>query len=174
MKKFFLQRSVREQWLILIFSGMALTWWGISTVGHSSAHLQAWGASRAEQQTQALWLENRAAIMKRVATAGQALDPTKALDSAQSFAELNTMLQGLNAELGSQRTEKTEQFALHSVQVNIRQAGLPAILNFYRKLSARSPYLGIDQCVLTTDRSNSGLLNASLRIYSIEVITAAK
>ena len=108
--------------------------------------------------------------MARVAAAGQTLDSAQALDSAQSFAALNTMLRGLNAELGSQRTDRTDQFALHSLQVNIRQVSLSAILQFYEKLSARAPYLGIDQCVIASDRANSGLLNVNFRIYSIEVI----
>jgi|UniRef100_UPI0040493AE4 hypothetical protein len=174
MKAFFLQRSGRERWLILLFAGIALAWWGTSLLGRSRAHLQLWQSAQQEKAAQELWLANRDDIMARVATAGRSLDPAQALDSAQSFAALNAMLKGLNADLGSQRTDRTEQFALHSVQVNIRQAGLPALLQFYEKLSARAPYLGIDQCVLATDRANSGLLNANFRIYSVEVVAPAK
>jgi hypothetical protein len=171
VKRFFQARSVREQALILVFTLIAAAWWGSSVLRRGKAFVQDWRGWRADQTAQDLWLKNRGSIMARVAAAGQTLDPAKALDSAQSFAELNNMLRGLTAELGSQRTEKTDQFAVHSVQVNIRQAALPAILQFYEKLSARAPYLGIDQCALTTDRSRPGLLNASFRIYSIEVIT---
>lgn len=174
MKSFFLQRSGRERWLILLFGGIALAWWGTSLIARTKAQYTQWQSVRQEYTAQELWLQNRDSIMARVAAAGQTLDPTQALDSAQSFAALNAMLRGLNAELGSQRTDRTDQFALHSVQVNIRQAGLPALLQFYEKLSARAPYLGIDQCVLATDRAGSGLLNANFRIYSIEVINPAK
>jgi hypothetical protein len=175
MKTFFMQRSGRERWLILLFAGIALAWWGTSILGRSQTQWRQWQSVREELAAQELWLANRDDIMTRVNAAGRSLDPAKAMDSAQSFAALNAMLRGLNAELGSQRTDRTEQFALHSVQVNIRQAGLPALLQFYEKLSARAPYLGIDQCVLATDRANSGVLNANFRIYSIEVVnTAAK
>lgn len=173
MKRFFLQRSGRERTLILLFSIIALAWWGTSLAGRTRAFFRNWQSVKAEGEAQQLWLNNRDAIFARVTAAGRTLDPAKALDSAQSFAELNKMLRGLNAELGSQRTDRTEQFALHSVQVNIRQAGLAAILKFYEQLSARAPYLGIDQCTLATDRTNPGLLNASFRIYSIEVVTSS-
>lgn len=172
MKRFFQQRSNRERGLILIFGLIAVAWWGTSLVGRSRDFFREWTSLKADASAQELWLQNRESILARVSAAGQTLDPAQALDSAQSFAELNAMLRGLNAELGSQRTDRTEQFALHSVQVNIRQAGLAAILQFYEKLSARAPYLGIDQCTFATDRANPGLLNASFRIYSIEVVTA--
>ncbi len=174
MKPFFIQRSARERWLILIFAGIALTWWGMALSGRIGTHYRNWQSAQQEHEAQELWLQNRDSIMARVDTAGQYLDSSQALDSAQSFAALNTMLSGLNAELSSQRTDRTEQFALHSLQVNIRRVSLPAILRFYEKLSARAPYLGIDQCVLATDRANSGLLNVNFRIYSIEVIAPAQ
>uniref|UniRef100_UPI00404B8874 hypothetical protein n=1 Tax=Cephaloticoccus sp. TaxID=1985742 RepID=UPI00404B8874 len=174
MKQFFLQRSARERWLILIFTGMALTWWSMALNSRVGMQYRGWQSAGLEREAQELWLQNRDSILARVASAGQSLDSTKAMDSAQSFAALNTMLSGLNAELGSQRTDRTDQFALHSLQVNIRQVSLSAILQFYEKLSAKAPYLGIDQCVLATDRANSGLLNVNFRIYSIEVIAPAK
>ena len=172
MKRFFQARSAREQWLLLIFGLIAVGWWGMTLAGRTQDFARERESLRAAQGTQELWLQNRAAIMARVAAAGETLDPAKSLDSAQSFAELNTMLRGLTAEVGSQRTERTDQFAVHSVQVSIRQAGLPALLQFYGKLAARAPYLGIDQCTLATDRSRAGLLNATFRIYALEVVTA--
>lgn len=171
MKAFFQARSGREQWLLLVFGLIGLAWWGTSLIGRTRAFQQSWHHYTEDRDTQELWLRNRDGILARVAAAGRTLDPAKALDSAQSFAELNNMLSGLTAELGSQRTEKTDQFAVHSVQVNIRQASLAALLQFYQKLVARAPYLGIDQCVLATDRARPGMLNASFRIYSIEVVT---
>lgn len=171
MKRFFSHRSSREQTLILAFGLIALAWWGTALAGRVQHLRQTLRDTLTEQKTQELWLQNRASIMARVTAAGKTLDASKALDSAQSFAELNTMLQGLNAEIGSQRTEKTDQFAVHSMQVNIRQADIAAVLQFYQKLSAKAPYLGIDQCVIGTDRANPSRINASFRIYSIEVAT---
>lgn len=174
MRRFFSRRSPREQGLILAFGLIALAWWGTSLTGRVQRLRLAWHDYLTDQRTQELWLKNRAGIMARVNAAGKTLDPSKALDSAQSFAELNTMLQGLNAEIGSQRTEKTDQFAVHSMQVNIRQASLAAVVQFYQKLSAQAPYLGIDQCVLGTDRANPSMINANFRVYSIEVTASPR
>lgn len=172
MKRFFQSRSAREQWLLLVFGLIAVGWWGTALAARAQDFSRAKESLQAAQGAQELWLQNRDAIMTRVAAAGETLDPAKSLDSAQSFAELNTMLRGLTAEVGSQRTERTDQFAVHSVQVSIRQAGLPALLEFYGKLAARAPYLGIDQCTLATDRSRPGILNATFRIYALEVVPA--
>ncbi|MCC6416430.1 MAG: hypothetical protein IT582_11025 [Opitutaceae bacterium] len=172
MKRFFAQRNRRERWLILTFGLFAAAWWITALVGRGRDFYREWQSLRTDAATQALWLQNRDGIMARVDTAGRALDPSKALDSAQSFATLNTMLSGLDAELGSQRTDRTDQFALHSMQVNIRRADLAALLDFYENLAARAPYLGIDQCTLATDRANPGKLSASFRIYSVEVVSA--
>lgn len=172
MRRFFLNRSRREQVLLLAFALIALAWWGSSLTARTKEQYRDWRAAKQEFETQELWIEQSEAIFARVATAGQTLDPTRALDSAQTFAELNRMLTGLNAEVGSQRTERTDQFALHNMQVNIRRAPLADILNFYEKLSARAPYLGIDSCVISTDRSSRGMLNVNFRIYSIEVASS--
>ena len=174
MKRFFQHRSSRERGLILAFGLITLAWGGTSLAERATAFRRDWQSAKKDLAAQDLWLESRDEIFARVATAGRTLDPARALDSAQSFAALNDMLGGLNAELGSQRTDRTDQFALHSVQVNIRQAPLAGILQFYEKLSARAPYLGIDQCTLANDRTNPGLLNASFRIYSIEVVDAGR
>ncbi len=174
MKRFFQNRSKREQVLILLFALIGLAWWGTSLSARANDQYRGWRATHEEFKTQELWLEQREEILERVVSAGETLDPSRALDSAQSFAELNRMLSGLNAEVSSQRTERTQQFALHGLQVNIRRAPLSDILKFYGQLSARAPYLGIDSCVISTDRSSRGMLNVNFRIYSIEVITSGE
>ncbi len=172
MKRFFLDRSRREQVLILLFVLIGLAWWGSSLMGRANDQYREWRAAHEEFKTQELWIEQQEEIFERVAMAGETLDPSRALDSAQTFAELNKMLANLNAEVSSQRTERTRQFALHGMQVNIRRAPLADVLKFYQQLSARAPYLGIDSCVISADRSSRGLINVNFRIYSIEVITA--
>jgi hypothetical protein len=172
MKRFFLNRSRREQVLILLFALIGLAWWGSSLTAGTKDQYRGWSAAHEEFKTQELWLEQREAILERVVSAGETLDPSRALDSAQTFAELNKMLSGLNAEVSSLRTERTQQFALHGMQVNLRRAPLADILKFYQMLSERAPYLGIDSCVISTDRSSRGMLNVNFRIYSIEVISA--
>ena len=104
MKRFFLNRSKREQVLILLFAFIGLAWWGSSLSARANDQYRGWRAAHEEFKTQELWLEQREDILERVVSAVETLDPSRALDSAQSFAELNLMLSGLNAEVSSQRT----------------------------------------------------------------------
>jgi hypothetical protein len=117
-----------------------------------------------------MWLSHKTEIEGRAAAAGRTLDPTKTLDASQAFAELSRMTTGLTAEIGAQRSERTDQFALHIVQVTIRRADMKGLLGFYEQVNAKAPYLGVEQCALSIDRANPGLLSAVFRIYSIEVL----
>ena len=84
------------------------------------------------------------------------------------------MATGLTAELAALKSTRSDQFALHNVQVSIRRAEIKGLYSFYEQLSARAPYLGIEQCVFSADRANPGLLNAVFRIYSIEAVRPGK
>ncbi|HKB58050.1 MAG TPA: hypothetical protein VKC51_10710 [Lacunisphaera sp.] len=174
MKKFFSTRSLRERLLLMAFALIAFGWWAPVALGRLGALRRDWSALNAERATQQMWLSHRGEIEARAAAAGRTLDPAKTLDASQAFAELNRMAAGLTAEIGAQRTERTEQFALHSVQVSIRRADLAGLLHFYDQLGERAPYLGIEQCVVSADRANPGLLNAVFRISSIEALRPAK
>ena len=174
MKTFFQGRSMRERVLLLAFALIACGWWAPVALGRLGALRRDLKEFQVERETQQLWLSHRAEIEARAAAAGRALDPARTLDASQAFAELNRMTTGLAADLGGQRTERAEQFALHNMQVSIRRADLKGLYGFYAQLSARAPYLGIEQCVISTDRANPGLLNAVFRIYSIEALRPAK
>ena len=76
---------------------------------------------------------------------------------------------GLTADNNSQRSERTSQFAFHTVQINFRKADLGALLKFYGELSQRSPYIGLEQFSLTVDRANPSQLNVSFRAVSAEL-----
>lgn len=173
MKSFYLAWTGRERALLLLFALIGLGWWAPSVLGRLGDWRREHHALRAEQQVQDIWLERQGEVEVRAAAAARALDPAKALDAAQAFAELNRLAAGLNAEIAAQRSERVEQFALHTVQVTIRRADLPALVRFYEQLAARSPYLGIEQCALTVDRASPGLLNAVFRIHSIEALPPA-
>jgi hypothetical protein len=174
MKAYFLGRTFRERLLLLVFALIGLGWWAPSVLGRLGAVQRDYTEYRTERETQQMWLSHRTEIEARAAAAGRTLDPARTLDASQAFAELNRMIAGLTAEIGAQRTERTEQFALHNVQVSIRRVDLKGLLGFYDQVNARAPYLGIEQCAISLDRANPGQLNAVFRIYSIEAVRPTK
>ena len=84
------------------------------------------------------------------------------------------MASGLTYEIGSQRSQQSDQFALNNIQVTIRRADPAGVLHFYEQLGARVPYLGVEQCVISADRANPGLISAVFRVYSIEALPPAR
>lgn len=174
MKTFFQNRSLRERVLLMVFALIGLGWWAPVTLGRVGTLRRELREFSTEKETQRLWLSRRSEIETRAAAAAQTLDPTKTLDASQAFSELNRMASGLTAEIGSQRTQRSEQFALNNVQVTFRRADLNGVMRFYEQLSARAPYLGIEQCVISADRANPGMISAIFRVYSIEAVKAEK
>lgn len=171
MKKFFLKRALREKVLLLVFAVLAVAIWGSSSLKRTRAAWTDWSSAREEFKTQELWLQNAPQIAERAEKATQRLEPAKTLNATRLVGELNTIAStaGLAADIGSQRTQTTDQFSFHSVQVNLRRIDLNALVRIYAELLKRSPYMALDQFTLTTDRANPGQLNVSLRVVSVEL-----
>ena len=66
-------------------------------------------------------------------------------------------------------TERTNEFAVNTVQFAIRNADLAAILSFYDEIDKRAPYLGVEQFSLSVNPGNLTLLNVMLRVSSVEI-----
>jgi hypothetical protein len=75
----------------------------------------------------------------------------------------------LTPAIDSPRTQRTDDFAYHTVQVTFRRAKMPALITFYRELAKRAPYLALEQVALVADRGNPADLNATFSIFSVEV-----
>ncbi len=170
MKTFFQNRSLRERVLLLVFALIGLAWWAPVALRRSGALRRDLTEYKTDRETQELWLSRQAEIEARATAATRTLDPSKTLDASQAFAELNRMTSGMTAEIGAQRTQQSEQFALNNVQVTIRRVDMAGLLHFYEQLGARAPYLGIEQCSVSADRANPGLVSAVFRVYSIEAL----
>ncbi len=170
MKTFFTTKSLRERALLLVFLAIALLWWGSAGLGRLGRWRQEWRAATADRAEQDLWISHRAAIADQAAQAARQLDPARTLDSTQLLTELNQYAAGMSVEIGAQRTEKTTGFAVHSMQLNLRRVDMAGLLRFYRQLTARAPYIGIDQCTLSVDRGSPGMLNASFRISAVPAL----
>lgn len=171
MKAFFMRRALREKVLLLAFAALALFLWAGRELGRSRTLWENWRNTRAELAAQQVWLQTGAAIDARAAAATQKLEPARTLNATRLVGELNALASsaGLTADISAQRTDRANQFAFHSVQVTFRRTELPALLKFYRELSKRSPYIGLEQFSLGADRANAGQLNASFRIGSPEL-----
>jgi len=174
MRRFFQKRTMRERVLMLIFAAIGLAWWAPVALRHLGVLRRDLKEYGIERETQELWLSRRPEIEAQAAAAARTLDPAKTLNASQAFAELSRMASGLTAEIGSQRSQQSDQFSLNNVQVTIRRADIAALLRFYEQLSARAPYLGIEQCVISQDRASPGMLSAVFRVYSIEALPPAK
>ncbi len=172
LRNYFLKRALREKVLLLAFALLALAIAGSHALRRGGALVQDWRSARTDFATQQLWLDHADAIAAQALAATRSFDPAQTLNSSRLVGELSALAgqSGLTADIGTQRTEeRTDQFAFHAVQVNFRRADLGALLRFYSALSARSPYIALEQFSLAADRANPGTLNVSLRVVSVEL-----
>lgn len=170
MKRFFDARSLRERVLLLAFALIGAVWWGAELAGRVRLEVEAWRSVARDAEVQRLWLEQGGRVGERTAEVAKRLDPARTLNAAQAYAEISSLAQGLPIEMGAQRTDRTDSFALHSLQVTFRRTDMASLVKFYTGLAARAPYLGIDQCTISADRASPGMVNAVFRVYSVERI----
>jgi hypothetical protein len=145
-------------------------WWGSSLAGRVRQNVQAWQFLSKDKANQREWLAKGASVNQRTALVAKQLDPARTMNAPQAYAEISRLAAGMPVDMGAQHTDRTDNFALHSVQVTFRRTDLAALIRFYEGIASRAPYLGIDQCTISVDRATPGLLNAVFRIYSVEAV----
>ena len=96
-------------------------------------------------------------------------------DVADLVAEVTGMAKraGLAVNTEAPRTQRSPQFAIHTVQVTTRKAELASLLRFYQELSSKAPYLGLEQVSVQGDRGNPGMVNVNMQIASVELLSEA-
>jgi len=171
MKRLFLERTPRERLLVLLFLFAAATVWLVSAGGRLQ---RSWRENRkvsADLAAQQLWLEGKGVIEQRAKQAASKLDPERTLDATRLVGEVSAIASrlGLSAGVEPPRTERTGQFAYHTVQVSFRRADLAALVKFYRELGQRAPYMALERCTLGSSRSNPAEIDAVFSIFSVEV-----
>ena len=172
LKTYFLRRLLREKILLVVIAALvALTL--LSSFSRRAAAF--WRTQRSTTVTlreQQLWLKNRASIEAGAQAAVKNLDPARTLDDTRLVGELNALARshGLRFTNDTPQTERTGQFAVHTVQFNLQKSDWEALKRFYLELTKRSPYVGIEQFTLQADRANPAQLNASLRVSSVELV----
>jgi hypothetical protein len=174
MRNFYNGRLLRERVLLLVFLCIGVLWWATALIGRIRQNVQIWHSVSQEAEIQRLWLAKGASVGQRTAQVAKQLDPARTMNAAQAYAEVSRLATGLPLEMGAQRTDRTDNFSLHSLQVTFRRIDLAGLVRFYEGVAARAPYLGIDQCTISGDRTSPGLHNAVFRIYSVEVASSPK
>lgn len=172
LRVFFLARYFREKLLLAGFAVLAAAVWLSSLAGRTSRFVREAHATRGALEEQALWLSNRAKIEASAQAAASQLDAVRTLDATRLLAEVAAIAAdaGLkNTTSGESQDESNGQFSVHTLRFNVTRADWDSIKGFYLALQKRSPYIGIEQFSLQADRSNAALLNASLRISSVEI-----
>jgi len=172
LKAYFLSRLLREKLLLVVivvlvaltflsnFSGRVRRAWRVQHDTTTALNLQ---------QT---YLTDRATIEASANKAVKNLDPAKTLDDTQLVGELNALAraQGLKFTSDTPRSERTGQFAVHTVQFNLIKMDWNALKSFYVELTKRSPYISLEQFSLQSERANPALLSASLKVSSVEIV----
>lgn len=172
MKNFYNTKLLRERVLMLVFLGIGVLWWGTALAGRIRQNVQAWGLASQDGKIQREWLARGTSVGERTAQVVRQLDSARTMNAAQAYGEVSRLAAGLPLEMGAQRTDRTDNFALHSLQVTFRRTDMGSLLRFYEGITSRAPYLGIDQCTISIERATPGQLNAVFRIYSVEVVAA--
>lgn len=172
VKAFFLSRLLREKLLLVAFVGLGAAMWLSSFSARAGRLWRTHHAVSVDLAEQRQWLANRAAIEANASQSVKAFDPAQTLDDTRLVEQLSELGRKHNLKFTNEtpQTERSNQFAVHTVQLNIPRAQWESLRDFYVALSARSPYLGIEQFTLAADRSNPSLLNASIRVSSVEIV----
>jgi hypothetical protein len=173
MKTFFFSRHVREKVLLTaLLALVGIVWLG--RVGRSArAFWLDWRVNAGLLATQQQWLDDRSNIEAQAAKAVAHLDPARTFSSPRLLGELSTIADQVgvrnNASSEILETELTKQFSMNTVKVEVRNVDMQSLLSLYNELDKRAPYIGLEEFSLTVNPSNPTLLNAMIRVSSVEI-----
>lgn len=175
VKAWFLGRLLREKILVLAFVLIGALMWASSASTSLQEKLRGFRSAESALAEQAMWLNNRQAIEETAKAAAANLDPAKTYDGTALVAKVMGMARraGLAVNTEPPRTQRSAQFAIHTVQVVTRRADLAAVLRFYQELASEAPYLGLEQVSVQGDRGAPGMVNVNLQVASVELLSEA-
>jgi hypothetical protein len=171
MRNWFETRHRREQVLVTVFVVLAAASWLFGSMRRLRTQVAAWRSTQSSISAQKLWLDRREDIEARSAAAVRNLDPAKTVDPTRLVGTINSLATAasLSVAIEPPQTQKTPQFAYHTVKVTFRRAQLPALLSFYDELSKQAPYLNLESIALQTERASAGAINATLQISATQI-----
>jgi hypothetical protein len=168
----FLSCLFREKVLITAFVVMAAAVWLFSVAGRVNKFTRAIRVTTLSLNEQKLYLSNRAAIESQAEAAAGKLDAVRTLDATRLLAEVSAIANEIdlkNTTIGAPKDVSTGQFSVHTLEFNVSKVDWATLKQFYLALSKRSPYIGIEQYMMQSDKANPALLNASFQISSVEI-----
>ncbi|HTQ32511.1 MAG TPA: hypothetical protein VMI53_14975 [Opitutaceae bacterium] len=170
-KAYFLNLLLREKILFVGFVLLIAVWWLSNLAGRAGRFAQAFSATSDDLRTQQSWLAKKESVEADAKRAIAQLDPARTLDSTRLQSEINTLATGLpNTQIDPRPSDRSDQFAVHSVQFSARRVDFVALERFYLELSKRAPYISIEQCSISADRATPAQLTATLQISSVEIV----
>jgi len=171
VKHWFQRGRRREQLLITTFVLLGAFIWLLSALGRVKTQWTDWHFARTDLATQQLWLNRQKEIEISAGAAVRNLDPTRTYDATRLVSTVTSLATSasLTPAIDSPVTQRTAQFAYHTIKVTFRRATLNALLGFYDELAQQSPYLNLEQIAMQTERSAPGLLNVTLQISATQI-----
>ncbi|MDX2186557.1 MAG: hypothetical protein SFV32_06470 [Opitutaceae bacterium] len=173
MRAFFFSRHLRERMLLVLFTA------GVAAVVVTSATRKGIEFYRTDQRVnselalQRAVLAQRPLIEARAQAAAERFDASRTFDSLRLASEVDAMTRSAgiqNFATADARTDSGQQFALHTLQLTIRNADYAALVRLYQEVMKHGPYIGIDQLTIAANTGNPGLLNANMQLSSVEII----
>ena len=172
VKSWFLSRILREKLLVLALVLTGAVIWLSSAADHLKAKLGAYRAAESTLATQQVWLDAKPQIEKAAEEAVKNLDPSKTYNSTFLVSEILGIAgrAGLTVNTDPPQTDRSPQFSLHTVRVRISRAELASLLRFYQELASKAPYLALKSVDIQGDRSNPGMVGATIYVQSVELV----
>jgi hypothetical protein len=174
MKAFFLSRLLREKVLLVALVVAAAAIW-LSGAGKRAGKV--WRDARTttiDLTEQEMVLGQKESIEARSRAAVERLDPSRTFDPVRLQSEINTIANaaglGAKTNINGQPTERSNQFAIHSVMVTINNADYLALTKFYTELQKRSPYIGIEEFNTSANAPGNPVVRQRLRISSFDFV----
>jgi len=174
LKFYFLSRLLREKVLLLALVAIAAAIWVSSFARRAQVAAREQIQVSTDLAVQGQWLERKERIEALAKAAIEHLDPAKSLDAVRLTAEVSDMAAAAgitgNRQIDSTRSERTNEFAVHSIEFRARRADYANLQKFYFKILERAPYLGLEQFSLATVPSRPQEIEAVFRITSVETL----
>jgi hypothetical protein len=172
LRALFLLRPLREKVLIVALLTIATVWWLQDFAGRVGDFLSEQRSTSLELSDQTEWLSHQDQIFASAKQSASKLDPSRTFDETR----LATTVSGLARDAGLENTtsgdaqnERSGQFSIHTIGFTVSKTDWGSLEHFYLSLQKYAPYIGIEGLSIVADRANPTLLNASLKISSVEI-----